>query len=262
MNRSCCFGAYTSAMDSPQNALRLPSVNDAGLSGSWQLGSPLPRPMSRPGPSTPKVISFRAVGMTCPRASRSPRRRSKRLAAEILADVVTMQNHQRVAKCSVKPHDDALTRIRLRKLKDFPAPANTRPRITPAERLAPVHWQFGITLTRKFDGPNHAAGRSSASDYRQTSLAFFGRAAPFWRTSNPTKARPSRNPWRDRRRAPNGSASRSPPDAVLAETEPRASALATRKAKAFRRYSLWQQKNRNSRPSVTRPGRSSARGSS
>lgn len=56
-------------MHSPLNALRLPSLNDAGLSGSWQPGSPLPRPMTRPGPSTRNVISLPAVGTRWSRAS-------------------------------------------------------------------------------------------------------------------------------------------------------------------------------------------------
>ena len=39
-------------------------------SGSWQLGSPLPTPMIRPGPSSAKVTLFAATGTVRPWASR------------------------------------------------------------------------------------------------------------------------------------------------------------------------------------------------
>ena len=45
-----CLSAWHSAIHSLLKALRFPSMNEAGLSGSWQLGSPLPRPNEMPRP--------------------------------------------------------------------------------------------------------------------------------------------------------------------------------------------------------------------
>ena len=66
-----CFNACTNAMHSPLKALRLPSLDERGLSDSWQLGSPLPKPIRLLGPVILKPTSLPAIGISRPWASRT-----------------------------------------------------------------------------------------------------------------------------------------------------------------------------------------------
>ena len=58
------LAAWTIAMQYPENALR-----DVPLSGSWLVGSPLPTPITFPGPLTVKLTCWSVIGRTRPSPS-------------------------------------------------------------------------------------------------------------------------------------------------------------------------------------------------
>src|SRR5207302_11212229 len=77
----------------------------------------------------------------------------RRVAAEIFADVMTIEHDYCMAKHTVKLNCDTLACVRCRNIKDTAIPADTGLRILAAKRLGPMMRKQRIVFKRKFYPP-------------------------------------------------------------------------------------------------------------